>query len=70
MFACLCKALLNEQGRHIFKMEKLRVVIKFFCKKGMPHMEIHEDFMENLGKESTYSTVKMGSNVEEGEWER
>ena len=41
-------------------MEKLREVIKFFCKKGMPHMEIHEDFIENLGKESTYSIVKNG----------
>ena len=45
-------------------MEKLeiRAVIKYFCKKGMPPKEIHEDFMETLGKESPYSTVKkMGS---------
>ena len=42
-------------------MEKLeiRAVIKYFCKKGMPTKEIHEDFMETLGKESpSYSTVK------------
>ena len=53
--------------RHICKMEKLeiRAVIKYFCKKGMPPNEIHEDFMETLGKESpSYSTVKkMGSRV-------
>ena len=49
--------------RHICKMEKLeiRAVIKYFCKKGMPPKEIHEDFMETLGKESlSYSTVKNG----------
>ena len=48
--------------RHICKMEKfeIRAVIKYFCKK-MPPKEIHEDFMENLGKESpSYSTVKNG----------
>ena len=42
-------------------MEKLdiRAVIKYFCKNGMPLKEIHEDFMETLGKESpSYSTVK------------
>ena len=42
-------------------MEKLeiRVVIQDFCKKGMPPKEIHEDFVETLGKESpSYSTVK------------
>ena len=42
-------------------MEKLeiRVVIKYFCHKGMAPKEIHEDFMETLGKESpSYSTVK------------
>ena len=43
--------------RHICKMEQLeiRAVIKYFCKKRMPH----EDFIETLGKESpSYSTVK------------
>ena len=35
-----------------------RTVIKYFCKKGLPPKEIHEDFMETLGKESPYSTVK------------
>ena len=43
------------------KMEKVevRAVIKYLCKKGMSPKEIHEDFMETLGKESpSYSTVK------------
>ena len=41
-------------------MEKLEIreAIKYFCKKGIPPMEIHEDFMETLGKESPCSTVK------------
>ena len=42
-------------------MEKLeiRAVIEYFCKKGMTPKEIHEDFMETLGKEShSYGTVK------------
>ena len=46
---------------HVFKMEKLeiRAVIKYFRKKGMSCNEIHEDFMETLGKESpSSSTVK------------
>ena len=48
--------------RHVYKMEKLKIraVIKYFCKKGMPPKEIHEDFMESFGKEESpsYSTVK------------
>ena len=28
------------------------MVIKYFCKKGTPPTEIHEDFMHALGKES------------------
>ena len=47
--------------RHICKMEKLeiRAVIKYLCKKGMPPKEIHENFMQSLGKRSpSYSTVK------------
>ena len=38
--------------RHISKMEKLeiRVVIKYFCERGIAPKEIHEDFMETLGK--------------------
>ena len=47
--------------QHICKMEKLeiRMVIKYFCKKGMPPIKIHEDFMETLGKESpSYRTVQ------------
>ena len=44
--------------RHIPTLE-IRAVIKYFCKKGMPSKEIHEDFMETLLKESpSYSTVK------------
>ena len=46
----------NERRvQHICKMEKLeiRAVIKYFCKKGMPPKEIHEDFIETL-----FSTVK------------
>ena len=52
--------------RHICKMDKLeiRVVIKYFCKKGMPPKEIHEDFMETLGKESSsYSMVNKWAAV-------
>ena len=47
--------------RHICKMEifEIRAVIKYFCKKGIPPKEIHEDFMETFGKESpSYRTVK------------
>ena len=43
------------------KIEKLVItaVIKYFCKKGMPSKEIHEDFLETLVMESpSYSTVK------------
>ena len=42
-------------------MEKLeiRAVMKYFCKKGMPPKESHEDFMETLWEESpSYSKVK------------
>ena len=45
-------------------MEKLEIlavimVINYFCKKGMPPKEMHQDFMETLGKETpSYSTVK------------
>ena len=50
-------------------MEKLaiRVVIKYFFKKGMPPKEIHEDFMETPGKTSPYSTVKNGQQSLRGE---
>ena len=44
-------------------MEKfeIRAVIKYLCKKGMPLKEIHEYFMETLGKEfPSDSTVKDG----------
>ena len=61
MVGCLCKVLLREGVRHICKLEKLeiRAVLKYFCKKGMPPKEIHEDFMVNLGTESpSYSIVK------------
>ena len=58
----LCKPLKDRRVRHFCKMEKLknRAAIKYFCKKGMHPKEIHEDFMETLGKESpSYSTEKM-----------
>ena len=45
----------------IDKMEKVKVraVLKYLCTKGMSPKEIHEDFMETLGKESpSYSTMK------------
>ena len=61
MLGCLCKALLKEEGAIHLQMEKLeiRAIIKYFCNKGMPPKEIHEDFMETPGKESpSYSTVK------------
>ena len=45
---------------------EIRAVIKYFCKKGMPPKEIHEDFMETLGKESHYSTVKKMDSREGG----
>ena len=51
----------ERRVRYICKMKKLeiRVVIKYFCKKGMPPKEIHVDFMETLWKESpSYSTVR------------
>ena len=47
--------------RHIYKTQKLviRVAIKFFCKKGMSPKEIHEYFLETIGKFSpSYSIVK------------
>ena len=38
MLGCLCKALLRVEGETHLQIEKLeiRVVIKYFCKKGMP----------------------------------
>ena len=39
--------------------------------KGMPPKEIHEDFMETLGKESpSYCTVKNGQQGLRGKGER
>ena len=55
------KHLQERRVRHVCKMEKveIRVVIKYFCKKGMPPKEIYENFMNTLGKDSpSYSTVK------------
>ena len=53
--------------RHICKMENLeiRAVIKFFCKKGMPLKEMHENFMETIRKESPalQHSGKMGSSI-------
>ena len=37
----------------------VRALIKYLCKKGMSHKEVHDDFIKNLGDESpSYSTVK------------
>ena len=59
MLGCLCKSLFREEGATYCKMEKLeiRAVIKYFCKKGMHPKEIHEDFMEILGRGFPYNTV-------------
>ena len=49
MLGCLiCKALLRE-GVCKFEKLEIRAVIKYFCKKGMPQKETHEDFMEIPG---------------------
>ena len=57
--------------RHISKIDKfeIRVVIKYFCYKGMRPMEIHKDFMQTLGKESSsYSAVnKWSAEFKRGE---
>jgi hypothetical protein len=39
---------------HLDQIEKveIRAVIKYLCKKGMSPKEIHEDFIDTLGKES------------------
>ena len=38
---------------------EIRAVIKYFCRKGMHPKEIHEHFIETVGKESlSYNTVK------------
>ena len=63
MWSCLVAYVRHFKKRrvgHICKMEKheIQAVIKYFCKKGMPPKEIHEDFMEALGKKSpSYSKV-------------
>jgi hypothetical protein len=47
-------------------MEKveIRAVIKYLCKKGMSPKEIHEDFIDTLGKVSpSYSTVNWLLNL-------
>ena len=49
----------------ICKMEKveIRVVINYFCKKGMPPKNNQEHFMEALEESPSYSTVKKGRRV-------
>jgi hypothetical protein len=43
------------------KKAEIRAVIKYLCKKGITSKEIHEDFMDTLGKESpSCSIVKNG----------
>ena len=53
---CLCKALLRERECDTFAKWRyeIRAVIKYFCKKGIPPKEIHENFMETLGKGSPF----------------
>ena len=60
MLGCLCKAILREGTTHLQNGElEIRAVIKNFWKKGKPPEEMHADFMETLGKESSsYSTAK------------
>ena len=36
----------------MFKIYEIRAVIKYFCKKGIPPKEMHEDFKEIVGKRS------------------
>ena len=58
-------------------MEKVWAGKKYLCKKGLSSKEIHEDFIETLGKESpSYSTAKKwaaefrreSDNTEDDEW--
>ena len=59
MVGWLCKAFKERRVWHFCKMEKpeIRAVIKYFCEKGMPPKEIHDDFMETLGKESPSNCI-------------
>ena len=49
-------------------MEKLEIreVIKYFCKKEINSKEIHEDFMETLGKESHCTVKKWAADFKRG----
>ena len=59
MLGCLRQALLREEGATQMEKVEIRVVIKYFSKKGMHLKEIHVDFTKTLGKESlSYNTVK------------
>ena len=50
---------------------EIRAVIKYFCKKGMPPRDMHDDLIETLGKESlSYSLVINGQQSLGGERER
>ena len=41
------------------KMDEVRAVLKYFCKKGISLKEIHDDFIKTLGDESSsYCKVK------------
>ena len=48
--------------RHISKIEKLEITadIKNSREQGMPPKEIHEDFIETLGKETPAHSEKNG----------
>ena len=63
MLGCLCKAHLKEENAtHLYNGETgIKVVIKYFCKKGIPPNGIHEDFMETFMKE--YPSSSLSSRV-------
>ena len=52
MLSCLIAYLKHFKRGGCDTMDKLeiRVVIKYFCTKGMPPREMHEEFMEPLGR--------------------
>ena len=60
MLGCLCKALEREDGATFLQNGNLTSErLSSTCvRKGIPPKEIHEDFLETLGKECPYSTVK------------
>ena len=55
---------------HICKMEKLeiRVVIKYFCKKGMSPMEIQESPSYSTAKKLATEFKRVRESIEDDEW--